>query len=187
MRTKMLFKSLLVLIGLSMSAPVVSDPPAQSGPNVMRFDGGVAFSIPDFDAGTQVILGVNMIEFCNDFFNPDTVPFMDINVPEDSDRIKQLFKGEVQASVWGFSEFNCARFLSELPLGQGMVQVHGNDNDLIVFLRDNQNANSFGIRANGDMWSPATGEQLKFHLVWHVVWDGADGDKFKEMVKISLK
>lgn len=166
----------------------------------MRFEGGVAFGIPDFDEGTQAILGVNMMEFCGSppyvdggpgvdgIFNPDIVPFMEVTIPQDTDRIKQLLMGEVQATVWGFSEFDCGRFTTELPLGEGMVRIHSNDNDLIVFLRDNNNANSFSVKANGDMWSPATGEQLKFHLVFHIVWDGVDGNKFfKRMVKISLK
>jgi hypothetical protein len=107
--------------------------------------------------------------------------------PQDEDRIKQLAKGMVIASVWDFADFDCARFLTEMPLASGMATFHLNDNDLTVFLRDNQNANAFGIKAHGDLFSPEM-DPLKFHLVWHVVWDGVDGEKFfKEIVKISLK
>ena len=176
------------LIAILLSATALANPPAQSGPNVIRFEDGAAWGFVDFENGTQVILGANMAEFCGGLINFDIVSFTEVSVPQDTDRIKQLIKGEVQATVWGFTDFDCALFTTELPLAAGMVRIQGNDNDLVVFLRDNNNANSFGIRANGDMWSPASGERYRFHLVWHIVWDGVDGEKFfKEILKFGLK
>jgi hypothetical protein len=180
-------KYLLATVILLISASALSNPPPTSGPNVVRFDDFFAVNISDFEDNKQVILGADVTEFCLGTVDFDVISFMEVTNPQDEARIKQLFKGEAYASVWDFPEFDCDRFLSDLPLATGMARIHGNDNDLIVFDRDNKNANSFGIKAHGDLWSPEQ-EQLKFHLVWHIVWDGIDGEKFfKEIVKISLK
>lgn len=187
MKNASLLKFLLVPIGLLLSVSALSDPPPASGPNVVRFHDTVAWQVPDFEDNKQVILGADISEFCNGVVNLDVIPFMEVTNPQDEDRIKQLAKGMVFASVWDFADFDCGRFLAEMPLASGEAKFHLNDNDLTVFLRDNQNANSFGVKAHGDLFSPG-GDPLKFHLVWHVVWDGVDGEKFfKEIVKISLK
>ena len=187
MKIETILKSLLVVIALSLSAPVFSDPPAQSGLNVVRFEDGVGFNPWDPDKDIQAVLGFDAVAYCNENYDFDIVPIMEVNVPQDADRIKQLIKGEVQATFWGFSDWDCDRFMTELPLGYGMVQIISTDNDLTAWLRDNQNVNSFGLRAHGYMWSP-TNEQLKFHLVHHIVWDGVDGEvKWKEILKMSLR
>ena len=180
-------KYLLATVALLISASALSNPPPTSGPNVVRFDDFFAVNISDFEDNKQVIFGADVTEFCNGVIDFDVLSFMEVTNPQDEDRIKQLAKGMVFASVWDFADFDCGRFLTEMPLASGMAKVHLNDNDLIVFLRDNQNANSFGLKAQGDLFSP-DGEPLKFHFVWHVVWDGVDGEKFfKEIIKISLK
>jgi hypothetical protein len=187
MKTNSLLKFVFLPIALLLSVTTLADPPPASGPNVVRFDDTFALQVPDFEDNKQVILGADITEFCNGVVNFDVIPFMEVTNPQDEDRIKQLAKGIVVASVWDFADFDCDRFLTEMPLASGMASFHLNDNDLNVFLRDNQNANSFGVKAHGDLFSP-DGEPLKFQFVWHVVWDGVDGEKFfKEIVKISLK
>lgn len=187
MKTNTLLRLLFVPIALLLAAPTLSDPPPASGPNVVRSDQIFATQIADFEDNKQVILGADVTEFCLGTIDFDVVSFMEVTNPRDQDRIIELGKGMVFATVWDFAEFDCGRFLTEMPLASGMARIHINDNDLIVFFRDNQNANSFGIKAHGDLYSPA-GEPLKFHLVWHIVWDGVDGQKlFKEILKISLR
>ena len=183
----LLIKSMVLTIAILAAAPVLSGPPAESGPNVIRYEDGVAFVYVDIDQGIQVILGVNIVEFCTIGADFDLVSILEVSVPEDSNRIKQLLKGDVQASAWAFPEFDCGKYTTELPLGEGMVRIQGTDNDLNVFLNDdNQNANAFGLNANGKIFS-ATGERLNLKVVDRSVWDGTNPESFMNILRISVK
>ena len=173
------------------SSGIHAEPPASSGPNVIRFESGIGFTFVNLEEGTRVVLGVIMLEFCTIGFIGDIVDFLEVNVPQDNDRIKQLFKGDVQATVWPFSDFSCDRIVNELPTAEGMVRVVATDNDLLTFLRDNKNINSYGLNANGKMYSPLTGQRYRFRLKFHALFDDLNdedpsNDEYREIVKYAL-
>lgn len=193
MKTNKTFKSLLILLILSISAPVISDPPAQSGPIVIRYEGAPFFSggilplwIPDMKSGMSITLGIDNIDFCLGGFNLDTVSIKEIDIPEDANRINQQLSGSVQAAVWPFTVFECDLFLTVPPLATGYADIQATDNDLLVFLNpDNVNHNAFGISAHGklqDMWGAT--KQMSF--TYRVNWDGNDDSTFKEVIKVKL-
>lgn len=188
---KILNKLLLVVSAFLISPVTFGEPPAESGPNVIRYESGVALFFTDPDAGAIAVFGGSVVEFCTGDFDPDLISFTEVSVPQDTDRIKRLIRGQVRASVWPFAAFDCNLFLTTLPTAEGMVHLRNNDNDLTSFLRDNNNINSFGWKANGAMYSPLTGERFQFNLIYHALFDDLndddpDNDELSEMIKFAL-
>jgi hypothetical protein len=186
---KLIVKALPVLLALCVAAPALSDPPAQSGPRVLRYNFDTAFAFSDFDSGLQVVFGANMLEFCNGVIDFEEFTFMDVLVDEDSNRILGPGYGEVYTTVWGFPDFDCARFTTESPLAEGMITLRLNDNDVFAWQpNERSNKNSFSFRANGPMWSP-TGTSMRLHFVSHTVWGGFNNPSFqtKEFTSIGLR
>ena len=193
MKKTTVIKSALILFLLSLSAPVISDPPAQSGPIVIRYEGAPFFSggilpiwIPDMKSGMSITLGIDNISFCQGGFDLDTVSIKEILIPEDANRINQQLSGSVQASVWPFTVFDCDLFLTVPPLATGYADIQATDNDLLVFNNpENVNHNAFGITAHGklqDVWGAT--KQMSF--VYRGNWDGNDDATLKEVINIKL-
>ena len=186
---KLIVKALPVLLALCVAAPALSDPPAQSGPRVLRYNFDTAFVFSDFDSGLFVAFGVNMADYCNDVFEFEEFTFMDVLVDEDSNRLLGPGYGEVYTAVWGFPENDCARFTTELPLAEGMITLRLNDNDVYAWeFNERSNKNSYSFRANGPMWSP-TDQSMRLHFVSHAVWGGFNNPSFqaKDFTSISLR
>ena len=70
-----------LVVSILLSTPALADPPAMSGPNVIRFEGVNALAIADFDEGTQVLLGADVREFCIGNVEFDLVSIMDVFHP----------------------------------------------------------------------------------------------------------
>lgn len=190
-KMKILNKLLLVVSAFLISPVAFGEPPAESGANVIRYESSVGLFFVDPDAGAIAVLGGDVAEFCSTGAL-DVVSVMRVNVPQDTDRIKRLVRGQVRASVWPFTEFSCSRFTTELPTAEGMVHIRNNDNDLVAFLRDNNNINSYGWKANGAMYSPSTGETFQFNLIFHALFDDLNDDDpgndvYREMIKFALR
>lgn len=189
---KKTFASLFIVVGLTISAPVISDPPDQSGPIVFRFEGftpSIPIWVPDMKRGISASLGIDTIDFCTTFTfdTVEPVSIKNILVPEDPNRVNEQISGYVLAQVWPFTVFDCAMFLSVPPLATGYVKVNGTDNDLFVFNNpDNVNHNAFGITAHGDVVD-LTGDMRKFSFAYRANWDGNDPTSFNEVFKVQLK
>ena len=187
MNMKRIVKSLLVLLALCITTPAFADPPAQSGPRVFRYDFNTAFVFSDPDSGLQVTFGLNMLEFCNGIRNFEEFTFMDVLVGEDSNRILGPGYGEVYTTVWGFTEFDCARFTTELPLAEGMITLRLNVSDVLAWEpNERSNKNSYSFKANGPMWSPAN-ESMRLHFVSHTVWGGFNNPSFETKGFTSIR
>ena len=177
MNMKRIVKSLLVLLALCMAAPAISDPPAQSGPRVFRYNYDTAFVFSDFDSGLFVAFGVDMADYC--FAEEEYEEFTFTDVFVNDDRILGPGYGEVYTEVWGFPEFDCARFTTEFPLAKGMITLRLNDNDVYAWApNERSNKNSYSFKANGPMWSD-TGERMQLHFVSHSVWGGFNNSSFE--------
>lgn len=82
--------------------------------------------------------------------------------------------GDVRGSVWAGR--GCAHYVSSSPLVEGLVNVRGMDNDIVVWTDpDNRNANSYGLMAVG-----------AFSGHYHCVWDGTDlaSEKCRNVVNV---
>ena len=192
MKMTLLRKMVTAAVLLGLSCVAFADPPEQSGANVVRWEGGGAWTFTDWDAGILVVFGANMDEFCSGTINFDVVSFMEVTIPQGPDRIKQLVKGkDVQATVWPFPFFDCYLFTTVEPIAYGTVDLIYNDNDLISWARNNKNMNAFGMNAHGNMLSTASGDALRLNFVWHAIFrdyndEDPGNDFFKEILKIDL-
>ena len=185
---KMLFVLVFVLLAALLAAiPALADPPAASGPNVVRFEDTFAVFYPDVRNGLSVTIGADVVEDCNGNFDPEVVSIQDIHVPEDANRIIEIIHGdELITEVWPFTDFDCELFTTVDPVGAGTSDLVSTDNDLVVFLtEDNVNWNAFGFTAHG--WLTAQdGSEVRFNGVSRCLWDGNDGDTFRCVDRIGL-
>lgn len=176
----------VLAVGLAMGMPAAADPPANSGPIVIRTDDEAAWFLPEEEAGMSVALGWDPLEFCGGTVEFDVLSLQEISVPEDANRLIDLLKGEVRTSVWPFIVFDCGLFTTVEPLATGYSDLVSTDNDLRVFLNpDNINANAFGLVAHGALYD-ADGDRKQFSFMDRLVWDGVDSDSLKFTTKIKL-
>ena len=191
-----LIKLAAICAALSMSVPILADPPDTSGPNVTRFEDTLIVINIDTDAGLTAMLGFNPYEACAFIFDFDTVEIKEVDVPSADERIVSQFRGYVRASVWPFVIPDDVFFPAwcELvdmypPLATGMADINGTDNDLLVFTYVNKNENAFGWNAHGTLYDEG-GQARIFHLTYRAHWggDGTDPNPpFFAKTKIKLK
>ena len=189
MNRKLIVESLSVLLTLCLAAPALSEPPAQSGPHVYRYQDNYWFWFADSDTGLLAIFGIgDLVEACTGPFEPEEVTVMDNVTDEESLRIVSRFYGEVSVTVWEATGLDCDQFTSELPLAYGTVTFSGNDNDYYAFLpNERSNKNSYSYRANGPVWSSLTGERMRLHLAFHGLWGGDNNPSFKPKAFVNIE
>lgn len=161
-------------------------PPSASGPFVIR--GATTFAVfqVDYKKGISVVFGADMNEFCNGIVNFDVVNFMDVDTQDDALRIVEVLNGDVQASVWGTTVFDCGYFLNNAPLASGIAHLVSTDNDLLAFLfPETPNVNAYGWQAQGAL-SDASGGRYHFNAVDRLTWDGVSLATTKEVSKVNL-
>ena len=185
--------SVLALLLIASNVQVLADPPDESGPNVVRFEGNFLDWKVDEKSGLSAVLGFDPREACGLNFDFDQVGIKDIDLPSAEERRALQFSGYVQAYVWEgllpepFLFFpNCAFFFASEPVAMGMVMVNGTDNDVFVFDYENTNRNAFGYNAHGKLYDYAGNARI-FHLTHRANWDGNDDESFSEKVMIRLK
>ena len=185
-------RAVLVAVALVfISAPVVApDPPANSGPFVVRgeFDGADSdywWGIADSKRGYVAIHGVDIVSWCE-----GTSPtgynlwsFQDTNIPADEGLVHQLLKADdVLTSVWPISILDAAFFCDPLlemgtPLAEGTIDMILTDNDVFAYLYDHNRANAWGITGHGVVTAP-DGERMRlssgFRCVWNTGQAGGD-------------
>ena len=152
-----------VLLATLFSGVAIADPPEASG-IVTRggYEGGWWWA--DEDTGLGVIIGTDIVALCSGTREFGFVAYSDKDI-QDGLRLIRLEKGRnLVASVWPFTEFDCGRFLTELPLATGEVNRLMHDNDLYGprYCDIKNNANAYGENFHGDLYSP-TGEKRRFN------------------------
>lgn len=152
---------------LAVTFAASADPPATSG--IVTRDGYFRnFIVIDDERGMMATIGTDVIKFCQGQGERAFISFADKNIQEGL-RLSTLEKGkDFFASVWGFTEFNCERILTELPLATGLVDYRMHDNDLFGrrFCDIKNNMNAFGRSFHGTLYSPF-GDKKKFSAhIW---------------------
>jgi hypothetical protein len=138
----------------------IANAPAQSG-IVLRAETQEAWIWSDLKAGLQLDLAFDPVAACTGNFAADWVSFQAASLP--NGRLTFREAGPVQASVWGFVEFDCSRFLTEEPLATGEVNYRSTDND--YFGAGDHSVNSWGLMANGKLTRPDGGSaNLSAHI-----------------------
>ena len=153
----------IVLSFLALTGSVLAEPPASSG-IVTRGFYHWAYVDVDIESGLLSILGVDIVQWCNDGAPFDAFFYSDRDL-QDGLRLITNEKAYVQAAVWPFAEFNCELFYTNEPLATGMAYYRMHDNDLfgLRYCDAKNNMNAFGHRADGTLYSPS-GEAMRFSM-----------------------
>jgi len=177
-------------VGHNLAPPLFNftNGPASPGPNIIRSATMFAVFHADNRRGVSAVYGTDVVQLCLGNVAFDVVSLQEITVPQEAGRFIDLIQGAaVTASVWPFTAFDCTLFLNTAPLATGLVDLVNTDNDLLVFLRDNTNANAFGFTAQGTLTRPS-GARAHVNSVSKVVWDGLDGSRiFKATDVINVR
>jgi hypothetical protein len=161
MRPFKIISIISVLIGLASAA--FAEPPASSG-IVTRGSYETGWVDIDTHSGLLSIVGVDIVQWCTDGAPFDTFYYKDKDL-QDGFRLNTVEQAYVQASVWPITVFDCELFTTVQPLATGMAYFRSHDNDLFGprFCEEKNNANAFGRRANGTLYSPS-GEARQFSM-----------------------
>jgi len=128
----------------------IANAPDASG-IIVRDDVPFAVTWIDPKAGTLVVIGADIFEFCGGTINFDIVPFQDAILPDG--RIVEVVQGsDMRTSVWPFATFDCDLFTTVTPLATGMSDLVYTDNDLLGSVVNN--ANAWGFLAQGSLTRP---------------------------------
>jgi hypothetical protein len=160
-----------------------------------EFYGGYWFT--DQESGLVLVIGLSDPWLrCSEGDHFELFEFKDIYLPNtdpDLRRIVEQIKGNnLTAFIWHpdpwpieFTTF--CNFLATAgdPLAVGTASISYKDNDVFAYEQDNKNHNAYGFKANGTLLSP-DGKKYQLNLVWNSLWDGEDGNSYKEVYKIQL-
>ncbi len=148
----------------------LAEPPASSGV-VTRDSYNGGWVDVDMNAGMLSVLGFDIVQWCTDGAPFDVISYSD-KLVQSGLRLNTLEKAELTASVWPFTVFDCELFTSIPPLATGLASYRLHDNDLFgnEFCEEKNNANAFGRKANGTLYS-ASGELMKFSMHTTGIYD----------------
>ena len=148
---------------------------------VTRYEAPVGRTWVDFDSGLRVVVGADMDEFCAGIVNFDLVEITDIQLA--SERLLTLETGRVQATVWDFTDFDCALFTTNDPVASGFARMRTTDNDFFGTDPDDTNANAFGWMAHGKL-EDQYGTRLMLNAFSRIVFGNNSG--FHQTTKVIL-
>ena len=128
---------------------------------VWRGETWEALTWADPKTGMRLSVGYDPVADCSGDFEPlSWLSFQALDLPS---RLGLLELGTAQASVWGFTEYDCDLFSSEQPLAIGEAHFRYTDNDF--FWSGENNANAWGFLVNGTLVASDGGAaQLAAHL-----------------------
>ena len=160
---KRIIISAVIIISTLLFGIALAEPPATSGIVTRDSYNGARVDI-DMNSGLLSVVGVDIVQWCTDDAPFDVIYFSDKDL-QDGFRLNTLEKGYLTASVWPFTVFSCELFTTVQPLATGMAKYRMHDNDFFGprFCEEKNNANAFGTKANGTLYSPS-GEAKQFSL-----------------------
>jgi hypothetical protein len=176
----------LFFVAVGFFATALADPPENSGVVSRGVYQGAWVDI-DTDSGLLSVLGVDIFQWCTDGAPFEFISYSDKQVQNEL-RIVTLEKAELTASVWPFTVFDCDLFTTVPPLATGLASYQLHDNDLFgpVFCEEKNNANAFGRKAKGTLYT-AGGEMVQFKLHSWGIYD-CETDTFPLFkTRISLR
>ena len=156
-KSVVVFATALLLIIL-MVGVVQADPPPVSG-IVTRGEIPLGVSWIDEAKGQRILIGLRATEFCSGSEDFALVSFQDVDLTEE--RFVEIVKGDdLPTDVYPFLDFDCARFLTDDPVGLGTADIVGTDNDLPGLSPGEKHANAWGWSAHLRLIENSSG----FHL-----------------------
>lgn len=154
-----------------LEAPVAEAPvnenssaPTMSG-IVVRGEFMFGFTWVDHDAGLRIVVGYDQADACRGAADLEIFSFQNVDV-RPGRRVNGI-DGEVQTSVWGFTDFDCGRFTAEEPIAEGLSTVRGQTNDL--FGSGEEAINSTTVRAIGELTWTAGGGSARLSAFYRIL------------------
>ena len=145
-----------------------------SGAQVVRYQDALAIIYTDEVRGLQLIVGVDVEEYCTLGLFPDIIDIMEITNPVDQVLVVQLIRSkDVHAAVYPLYDFDCARMLDEGPIAVGTADFLSVDNDLYAWYdtNDASRVNSATSKVNGTLYTP-DGQKVLLNFTWKLIWPG---------------
>lgn len=163
----------------------LAEPPASSGV-VTRDSYNGGWVDVDPNAGMLSVLGFDIVQWCTDGAPFELISYSD-KLVQSGLRLNTLEKAELTASVWPFTVFDCDLFTTVAPLATGTASYRLHDNDLFgnEFCEEKNNANAFGRKANGTLYSPS-GKKKQFSMHTTGIYDCETGTFPLFKTKINL-
>lgn len=176
----MVSRVLMTLTVLALLAPctAVADPPAESGPYVVRYEDSPLWAgwlVADAKRGYFSFIGWDPYEFCTNFpAGIDIMSIQEVQNPQNEDQINVLVKmDDVYAAVWEWvpgTPITCPYILENPPLAVGTADGTYTDNDLYADLSpDEERTNTWTLSAHGkvmDDFDESFNLNTGFHCRW---------------------
>jgi hypothetical protein len=171
--------------------------PFNGNPRIARFSDRAGYLLIDPTTNLFSVQASGNLQFgCN--APPDFFTFMDVqgilHNPDDPlfGQINELrlARGVFIAVFQGWADWEAGGFdcddLFSRKLAEGVGNFTATDNDVFVFLRENNNANAFGFVAQGKL-ERVGGGTAHYNGVSKCVWDGNDFASGKCKDKINFR
>ena len=175
-----------VAAGLLMISSVVNaDPPLESG-RVIRIELGDAYTWVDFKTGYRVVIGLDILDFCNGPPNTYSVfQFQIVDIPTLEDRFVVNDSGYVPVQVFDFIDFNCAIFTAIGPVAVGMANFRLTDSDFFGTVETND-ANAWGFNVHGALTDTSTGELRRLAATSRLMFNTqSDGVRAHSSIRLN--
>lgn len=154
---------------------------AEIAGQVSRFEEGVFRRLYDEKSNIHVVLGGNIVDFCNGEGSASgVVDVQHVDHPTQENRYHRTWRGELFATVWeGPLRFpaSCDDYGVMTPVVATTVNARFHDNDFVAGQHDGKNTDSYGWSFNGPGLS---GHQ-------QCTWDGEDVSTNKCNTNIQVK
>ena len=169
-------------VGLAPAFTFIKNPD-NGNPHIYRFESDVFYLIFQFPsgpppAGTPDLVAVHSTTpDCGGGLEPADIQQV-IENPDDpaSGKIRELTLADpINIFIVDLSQPGSCFGFELVASGEG--KLVNTDNDVLVFLRDSNNANAFGFTAHGQLYGP-DGRMAHYNGASKVTWDGNDGSKF---------
>lgn len=195
----MLRRAVMVFAVLALVAPciAVADPPAESGPYVVRFEdapGWAGWVVADAKRGYFSVIGFDPYEFCSTAGESgiDIMSVQAVQNPQNETQYNVLLKMEdVYAAVWDWvpgTPITCSYIFTNLPIAVGTADGTYTDNDLFANLDlDEERTNTWTLSAHGIVMDDYD-ESFVLNTGFHCRWpDRTDGSSIVCKQKVILK
>lgn len=167
----------LAVLALLAPCAAMADPPAESGPYVVRYEGSpdwAGWFFADAKRGYLVFVAWNPIEFCTVGGGFDIINIQEVQNPQNENQINVLAKmDDAYAAVWEWAPgtpVTCAFVLETPTVGVGTVDGVYTDNDLFAGDDlDEERANSWHLSVHGVVMNDMD-ESFNLNAGFHCTW-----------------
>lgn len=166
----------LAILALLTPCAAVADPPAESGPYVVRYEDSslAGWLVVDAKRGYFSVIGVDIYELCTTGGGFNILSVQAVQNPQNENQLNVIVKmDDAYAGVWMLPSGPttvCDYILTTQPVGIGTVDGNYTDNDLFANLSpDEERTNTWTLSAHGVIMNESD-ESFNLNTGFHCVW-----------------